>query len=99
MLRSKISHENTKNDHFQKMFGAGLFVLVTVFHVSKSQAPIPNRIPGFSYDPDGAGFSDNAIEVEVFVDLQCPDCKMAWATLKQMASHYGKEVCISKLYS
>jgi len=68
-------------------------VLVAVFGVSKSQAPIPDRIPGWSYDPHGNGFEDNAIEVEVFVDLQCPDCKMAWDTLKQMANHYGRQVC------
>ena len=69
-----------------------VFGLLTVFSVGNAQAPIPNRIPGWSYDPNGNGFLDNAIEVEVFIDLQCPDCKMAWDTLKEMANHYGKQV-------
>ena len=73
------------------MLFLGLF---SVFALScvKSQAPIPSRITGWSYDPNGTGFDENAIEVEVFFDLLCPDCLMAWKGLKEMANYYGQKV-------
>jgi hypothetical protein len=58
------------------------------------QTPIPNKPTGWSYDPKGTGFQDDAIEVEIFLDLQCPDCLMAYPTLKQMADHYGPQVLL-----
>lgn len=31
----------------------------------------------------------------VHLDLQCPDCLMAWDALKQMADHYERSVKLS----
>ena len=33
--------------------------------------------------------------VLVHLDLQCPDCLMAWDALKQMANHYERTVKLS----
>lgn len=60
-----------------------------------AQAPIPNRPSGWVYDPNGKGFIANPIEVQVHLDLQCPDCLMAWDALKQMANHYERSVKLS----
>ena len=35
------------------------------------------------------------IHVLVHLDLQCPDCLMAWDALKQMANHYEQTVKLS----
>jgi len=65
---------------------------VSIFVLTAGQVPIPKTVPGWLYDPNGNGFPDSAIEVDVFVDLQCPGCKMAWPGLRDMAIHYGNEV-------
>ena len=63
--------------------------------VKPHKAPIPNRPVGWVYDPKGAGFVANPIEVQIHADLQCPVCLAAWPGLMQMADHYGKQVKLS----
>ena len=63
--------------------------------VKRNKAPIPNRPAGWVYDPKGAGFVANPIEVQIHADLQCPVCLATWPGLMQMADHYGKQVKLS----
>ncbi|XP_033628931.1 uncharacterized protein LOC117291388 [Asterias rubens] len=49
--------------------------------------PIPKRPPrGFVYN---ASSCTAPVELKVFVDLTCPDCKAAWPTLLQVAEVYN----------
>lgn len=46
--------------------------------------PVPSRPSGFRL-----GSSDAPVQVEVFVDLECPFSKKAWPTVLALANHYG----------
>jgi protein-disulfide isomerase len=48
--------------------------------------PIPKRPSGHS-----SGKADAPIQIEAFIDLQCPYSKKAWPTLLTIAANYGQE--------
>jgi protein-disulfide isomerase len=48
--------------------------------------PIPRRPSGYS-----RGKADAPIQIEAFIDLQCPYSKKAWPTLLAVAAQYGQE--------
>jgi hypothetical protein len=48
--------------------------------------PIPKRPSGYS-----SGKADAPIQIEAFIDLQCPYSKKAWPTLLAIAAKYGQE--------
>jgi protein-disulfide isomerase len=48
--------------------------------------PIPRRPSGYS-----RGKVDAPIQIEAFIDLQCPYSKKAWPTLLAVATQYGQE--------
>merc|ERR1711990_742520 len=76
--------------HKEKMKILSFFISALV-----AQAPIPNRPTGWVYDPKGNGFVKDPIEVQVFIDLQCPNCLSAWPGLIQMADYYESKVKLS----
>ncbi|WP_196358096.1 thioredoxin domain-containing protein [Nodosilinea nodulosa] len=45
--------------------------------------PIPSRPSGFRL-----GSGDAPVQIEVFVDLECPFSKKAWPTVLAIANHY-----------
>lgn len=49
--------------------------------------PIPKRPSGFVKGNASAG-----LQIEAFVDIQCPYSKKAWPTLLEVADHYGPNV-------
>ncbi|XP_072164283.1 uncharacterized protein [Diadema setosum] len=51
-----------------------------------SQAPIPNRQPGFVYRTGNA-----PVLLEAWVDLVCPDAQAGWPTYLEVADHYGPD--------
>lgn len=48
--------------------------------------PIPRRPSGYA-----SGKADAPIQIEAFIDLQCPYSKKAWPTLLAVATKYGQE--------
>ncbi|KJE93977.1 hypothetical protein CAOG_04686 [Capsaspora owczarzaki ATCC 30864] len=60
-------------------------VLVLAAAVS-AQVPIPSRPDGFAY---ANGSPAAPLQIDLFVDLLCPDSQAIWPTLKQVADHYG----------
>ncbi|CBY31809.1 unnamed protein product [Oikopleura dioica] len=72
-----------------------IFAFLAGLQVAFGQAPIPNRPVGFVYNPTGNQFVENPVEVQVFIDLQCPNCLSAWPGLKAMGDHYGPNVRLS----
>eukprot|EP01136_Pigoraptor_vietnamica_P039046 Opistho-1_new@109173 len=54
-----------------------------------AQVPIPSR-------PDGVPYlnaeTTAPLQIDVFVDPMCPDCKAAYPTIQQVAAHYGPKV-------
>lgn len=46
--------------------------------------PVPSRPSGFRL-----GSGDAPVQVEVFIDLECPFSKKAWPTVLALANHYG----------
>jgi protein-disulfide isomerase len=53
----------------------------------KSMAmPIPKRPSGYS-----SGSADAPIQIDAFIDLQCPYSQKAWPTLLAVAAKYGQE--------
>jgi protein-disulfide isomerase len=48
--------------------------------------PIPKRPSGYA-----SGKADAPIQIEAFIDLQCPYSKKAWPTLLAMAAKYSQE--------
>ena len=49
--------------------------------------PVPNRPTGIKYGPSGA-----PINIEVFVDITCPDCATEYATVKKVLDAYPTQV-------
>ncbi|MEA5449098.1 thioredoxin domain-containing protein [Leptolyngbya sp. CCNP1308] len=48
--------------------------------------PVPSRPSGFRL-----GSGDVPVQIEVFVDLECPFSKKAWPTVLAVANHYESE--------
>ena len=48
--------------------------------------PIPKRPSGFT-----KGGASALLQIEVFLDIQCPYSKKSWPTLLAVADHYGPE--------
>jgi len=95
--------------HHSSLEKMKIFAFLAGLQVAFGQAPIPNRPVGFVYNPTGNQFVENPVEVQVFIDLQCPskiwfvwtlwivflDCLSAWPGLKAMGDHYGPNVRLS----
>jgi protein-disulfide isomerase len=47
--------------------------------------PIPTRPPGYAIGKAGA-----PLQIEMFLDIQCPFSKKAWPTMLEVAKHYGE---------
>ncbi|KAL5015694.1 hypothetical protein ScPMuIL_005283 [Solemya velum] len=61
--------------------------MVCVVWVSvNGQVPIPKRPLGFVY---GHGDPADPVLLKAYIDPMCPDCKVAFPTLLQVADHYG----------
>jgi len=67
-----------------------LLVLAAAVAVS-AQAPIPYRPDGFLF---GTGTTDSPIQMDMFLDLLCPDCAAAWPNVKSVADYYGSNINI-----
>ncbi|CAK4685447.1 hypothetical protein LEN26_005648 [Aphanomyces euteiches] len=63
-------------------------LLATSCSTVQGQVPIPVTPPGFTY---GDGSADAPIQLEVFVDLLCPDSKAAHPGLKDLAARLSPE--------
>jgi protein-disulfide isomerase len=48
--------------------------------------PIPKRPSGYV-----TGAASALLQIEAFVDIQCPYCKKAWPTMLAVCDHYGPE--------
>ena len=59
--------------------------MLTILAVILGQVPIPMG----GYDGFKRGSSSAPIQLEIFVDLKCPDCKAVWPTIKAVADAYG----------
>ena len=79
--------------------GSFYTILITAGYATGQAPPIPDQIIGWTYDPNGHGFADNAVELEVFLDFQCYDSMRSWPGLKDMANHYGREVLYQTMQS
>merc|ERR1719510_1590443 len=47
----------------------------------------PSRTPGFDTGPAGA-----PLQLEIHVDLLCPDSAAVWPTMMELKSHYGNSL-------
>mmetsp|Transcript_608 Transcript_608/g.2216 ORF Transcript_608/g.2216 Transcript_608/m.2216 type:complete len:271 (-) Transcript_608:160-972(-) len=67
-----------------------LYLALCFLALSRCQAQLP--IPPGGYDGFlFTGSHSSEIQLEVFFDLMCPVCKVAWPTLKQVMNYYGEE--------
>ena len=62
-----------------------LSILCLTFWFSEAQVPIPTKPLGVHYRN---GTHNAPIHIHVFLDLACPDSKMAWPIMKQVADAY-----------
>jgi len=58
-------------------------ILGILWHGVSGQVPIPSRPPGYTY---ANGHADAFIQLDMFIDLLCPDSKAAYPALKQVAA-------------
>lgn len=63
--------------------------------LTSAQVPIPNKPLGFVY---GNGSHDAPIHIDVFLDLACPDSKVAFPVMKQVAAAYGSQTVRIKFF-
>mmetsp|Transcript_11463 Transcript_11463/g.24551 ORF Transcript_11463/g.24551 Transcript_11463/m.24551 type:complete len:243 (-) Transcript_11463:523-1251(-) len=71
----------------QAMLNCLFFSVLAVSAITSAAvaAPIPvGGMDGFKH-----GAPDAPIQLEVFIDLACPDCKAAWPVLKKVVALYG----------
>lgn len=65
-----------------------LVTLAVVFLRGDAQVPIPTKPVGFVY---GNGSRDAPVQIGVYIDLACPDSKMTFPTMLQVADMYPKD--------
>ncbi|KAJ8044075.1 hypothetical protein HOLleu_11439 [Holothuria leucospilota] len=65
----------------------------SVFGLCVSIAPIPRGTQGQGF-PYSRSACDAKVEIDVFLDLTCPDSKAAFPVLKQVADHFGDQVAL-----
>ncbi|KDO34647.1 hypothetical protein SPRG_00709 [Saprolegnia parasitica CBS 223.65] len=61
-----------------------LLALATAVGLATAQVPIPASPPGFTY---AQGSADAHIQLDMFIDLLCPDSKAAYPALQQVAAN------------
>ncbi|XP_071849039.1 uncharacterized protein [Apostichopus japonicus] len=67
-----------------------LFVFCVGFlEVCYSQPSVPRRPQGFPYKAECGNVK---VEIDLFLDLTCPDSKAAYPVVKQVADYYGNDV-------
>ncbi|XP_067933416.1 uncharacterized protein [Watersipora subatra] len=71
-----------------------IFVLAGGFILAHGQVPIPHRPLGFVYKNASHAAP---IHLDVFFDLACPDSKMAFPVMKQLADMYGDKTIKLKM--
>eukprot|EP00164_Ancoracysta_twista_P003389 GFYU01004525.1.p1 GENE.GFYU01004525.1~~GFYU01004525.1.p1 ORF type:complete len:280 (-),score=103.13 GFYU01004525.1:179-1018(-) len=59
--------------------------LLAIFAIAQAQVPIPTRPDGHAY---GEKNMNAPVQLEVYIDLLCPDSRDAYPALKQVAEHY-----------
>lgn len=72
-----------------------IFVVSICACVVTAQVPIPKRKLGFIYG-DVKGLTP--VNIDAFLGPLCPDSKLCYPTLLQLADHYGPEVLTLRMH-
>lgn len=69
--------------------------LVGFLAVVSCQVPVPNRPLGFYYSKANG---EPTVNIELYLDLACPDSKVALPVMKQVADQYKAENVQLKIF-
>jgi hypothetical protein len=76
-------------------FALSLLALALFYPCQHAQVPIPISPPGFTY---GKGSANAHIQLDVFVDLLCPDSKAAYPALQDVAANLSSNIFLLRFH-
>jgi len=64
------------------------FVAMVNGYVISPPIPVLSTTPGLVFNPAA---TRPAVQLEVFIEVHCPDSRNAWPIMKSLAAHYGSD--------